>query len=64
MFAHFRKFFNMKNRLLVLAHREELLLQAKDKFLDVDPENHSAEKTAGARQVVLDLSPVTGVAKK
>jgi ATP-dependent helicase IRC3 len=38
VFAHFPRFFNMKKRLLVLAHREELLLQARDKFLQVDPE--------------------------
>jgi superfamily II DNA or RNA helicase len=38
VFAHFPRFFKMKKRLLVLAHREELLLQARDKFLAIDPE--------------------------
>ncbi len=38
VFAHFPRFFQMKKRLLVLAHREELLLQAREKFLQVDPE--------------------------
>jgi len=38
VFAHFPRFFKMKKRLLVLAHREELLLQACEKFLKVDPE--------------------------
>src|SRR5579872_2505136 len=38
VFAHFPTFFNMKNRLLVLAHREELLLQARDKFLHIAPD--------------------------
>lgn len=37
VFAHFPRFFKMKKRLLVLAHREELLLQAQDKFLQIDP---------------------------
>jgi superfamily II DNA or RNA helicase len=32
VFAHFPRIFKMKKRLLVLAHREELLLQARDKF--------------------------------
>jgi superfamily II DNA or RNA helicase len=32
----------MKKRLLVLAHREELLLQAREKFLHVDPELKAA----------------------
>jgi ATP-dependent helicase IRC3 len=38
VFAHFPRVLNMKKRLLVLAHREELLLQARDKFRSVDPE--------------------------
>src|SRR6201993_3852329 len=38
VFAHFPNALNMKKRLLVLAHREELLLQARDKFRSIDPE--------------------------
>ena len=38
VFAHFPKVLQMKKRLLVLAHREELLLQARDKFQSIDPE--------------------------
>ena len=30
VFAHFPQFFKMKKRSLVLAHREELLLQARE----------------------------------
>jgi superfamily II DNA or RNA helicase len=37
VFAHFPSAFKMKKRLLVLAHREELLLQAQEKFHSVDP---------------------------
>ncbi|HTU33687.1 MAG TPA: DEAD/DEAH box helicase [Candidatus Acidoferrum sp.] len=38
VFAHFPRALKMKKRLLVLAHREELLLQALDKFRSIDPE--------------------------
>jgi superfamily II DNA or RNA helicase len=38
VFAHFPRFLKMKKRLLVLAHREELLQQARDKFRSIDPE--------------------------
>jgi ATP-dependent helicase IRC3 len=38
VFAHFPRVLKMKKRLLVLAHREELLLQARDKFRAIDPE--------------------------
>jgi len=37
VFAHFPGALRMRKRLLVLAHREELLVQARDKFLSVDP---------------------------
>src|SRR5262249_31948702 len=37
VFAHFPSIFRMKKRLLVLAHREELLLQAEEKFRAADP---------------------------
>jgi hypothetical protein len=38
VFAHFPRVLNMRKRLLVLAHREELLLQARDEFRFIDPE--------------------------
>jgi len=38
VFAQFPRFFRMKNRMLVLAHREELLTQARDKILRANPE--------------------------
>ncbi|PYU19636.1 MAG: hypothetical protein DMG32_24040 [Acidobacteria bacterium] len=38
VFAHFPRVLKMKKRLLVLAHREELLLQARDTFRSIDPE--------------------------
>src|SRR5688572_21605484 len=37
VFAHFPSALKMRKRLLVLAHREELLLQAEEKFRSVDP---------------------------
>src|SRR6266571_9197826 len=38
VFAHFPRDLQMKKRLLVLAHREEFLLQARDMFQSTDPE--------------------------
>ncbi|MBI5014564.1 MAG: DEAD/DEAH box helicase [Deltaproteobacteria bacterium] len=38
IFAEFPRFFRMKKRMLVLAHREELLDQARDKILRANPE--------------------------
>src|SRR5438034_5512802 len=49
VFAHFPRVLKMKKRLLVLAHREELLLQARDKFRSVDPELKAEIEQAGAR---------------
>jgi len=37
VFASFPNELNMRKRLLVLAHREELLLQAEEKFRSIDP---------------------------
>lgn len=37
IFAEFPRFFRMKNQMLVLAHREELLDQARDKLLRSNP---------------------------
>jgi len=49
VFAHFPKVLQMKKRLLVLAHREELLLQARDKFQSIDPELKTEIEQAGSR---------------
>lgn len=38
VFARFPRFFRMKKRMLVLAHREELLDQARDKILRANPD--------------------------
>src|ERR1700739_3590032 len=48
VFAHFPNALNMKKRLLVLAHREELLLQARDKFRLIDPELKAEIEQANA----------------
>jgi ATP-dependent helicase IRC3 len=37
IFAAFPSFFRMKNKMLVLAHREELVDQARDKILSANP---------------------------
>jgi len=37
IFAQFPSFFRMKRRMLVLAHRAELLNQARDKLLAANP---------------------------
>jgi ATP-dependent helicase IRC3 len=47
VFAHFPRVLKMKKRLLVLAHREELLLQARDKFRSIDPELKAEIEQAG-----------------
>jgi superfamily II DNA or RNA helicase len=65
VFAHFPRFFQMKKRLLVLAHREELLLQAREKFLDVDPELKVGIEQSGSRapadaKVVIASVPTLG----
>jgi superfamily II DNA or RNA helicase len=49
VFAHFPGALKMKKRLLVLAHREELLRQALDKFRAIDPELKVEIEQAGAR---------------
>ena len=49
VFAHFPQVLKMKKRLLVLAHREELLLQAQDKFHSFDPDLKVEIEQAGAR---------------
>jgi len=62
VFAHFPSFFRMKKRLLVLAHREELLLQAREKFLHIDPElkvgiEQSASRAPADAKVVIASVP-------
>src|SRR2546422_6380782 len=49
VFAHFPHVLKMKKRLLVLAHREELLLQARDKFRSIDPQLKVDIEQAAAR---------------
>src|SRR5205807_201586 len=65
VFAHFPRFFKMKKRLLVLAHREELLLQARDKFLSTDPEltvgiEQSSSHAPADAKVVIASVPTLG----
>jgi ATP-dependent helicase IRC3 len=48
VFAHFPSTLKMRKRLLVLAHREELLVQAQDKFRSVDPQLKAEIEQAGA----------------
>ncbi len=62
VFAHFPRVLNMKKRLLVLAHREELLLQARDRFRSVDPElkveiEQAGSHAAGDAKVVIASVP-------
>src|SRR2546426_10042979 len=49
VFAYFPRALKMKKRLLVLAHREELLLQAQEKFRSIDPDLKVEIEQAGAR---------------
>lgn len=62
VFAHFPEFFAMKRRLLVLAHREELLEQARAKFeaaqvgLSVDIEQGSRHASENARVVIASVA--------
>ncbi len=65
VFAHFPRFFKMKKRLLVLAHREELLLQAREKFLRIDPElkvgiEQSSSRAPADAKVVIASVPTLG----
>jgi superfamily II DNA or RNA helicase len=65
VFAHFPGTLRMKKRLLVLAHREELLVQARDKFRAADPQLKVEIEQAGAHasddaQVVIASVPTLG----
>lgn len=61
VFAQFPRFFRMRRRLLVLAHRGELLEQAREKFLATDPSLSVGIEQAGRRaedaQVVVASVP-------
>ncbi|MBP1688333.1 MAG: hypothetical protein H6Q33_4476, partial [Deltaproteobacteria bacterium] len=65
IFAQFPQYFRMKKRLLVLAHREELLEQAREKFHDADPNLAVEIEQAGRRaspdcKVVIASVPTIG----
>lgn len=65
IFAQFPHYFRMKKRLLVLAHREELLEQALQKFHDADPTLPVEIEQAGKRasrdcKVVIASVPTIG----
>lgn len=70
VFAHFPSAFKMKKRLLVLAHREELLLQAEDKFRLVGPElvvgieQASARAPTGAQVVIASVATLARSPKR
>lgn len=49
IFAHFPTALRMKKRLLILAHRHELLQQAKEKLLAIDPNLTVGIEQAGER---------------
>ncbi len=57
VFAQLPRFFKMRRRMLVLAHREELLDQAKDKIVRANPELR-VEIEQGARQASADADVV------
>jgi ATP-dependent helicase IRC3 len=62
VFAHFPGVLRMKKRLLVLAHREELLLQAEQKFRAVNPDlklgiERAEERVSADAQVVIASVP-------
>ncbi len=65
IFASFPRFFRMKKRMLVVAHREELLDQARDKILRANPELsveiEQASRVAGeSTDVVVASVPTLG----
>ncbi|MBI5478857.1 MAG: DEAD/DEAH box helicase [Deltaproteobacteria bacterium] len=69
VFSRFPGFFGMKRRLLVLAHREELLEQAAAKFRAADPSasvaiEQAARRSAGERVVVASVPSLRGARLK
>lgn len=68
VFSSFPRFFRMKRRLLVLAHREELLDQAARKFQAADPEvrveiEQAQRYASDEAQVVVASVPTLGRSK-
>src|SRR3989442_7796336 len=61
VFAYFPRALKMKKRLLVLAHREELLLQAQEKFRSIDPDLKVEIEQAGAPAAADGLGGVSSV---
>jgi ATP-dependent helicase IRC3 len=62
VFAHFPDVFKMKRRLLILAHREELLVQAEQKFRSVNPAlrvglERAEDRVSSDEQVVIASVP-------
>jgi superfamily II DNA or RNA helicase len=57
VFAQLPRFFKMKHRMLVLAHREELLDQARDKMMRANPDLR-IEIEQGARHASADADVV------
>jgi ATP-dependent helicase IRC3 len=62
VFASFPRHFKMKKRLLVIAHREELLIQAEQKFRAIDPDlkigiERAGDYATGDSQVVIASVP-------
>lgn len=65
VFARFPAYFRMRKRLLILAHREELLEQARDKVLRADPTlsvgiEQGARAASPGDQVVIASVPTLG----
>jgi superfamily II DNA or RNA helicase len=61
VFAQFPRFFAMKKRLLVLAHREELIEQARQKLVAAAPELPVGVERAGQRASAEDRIVVASV---
>ena len=65
VFAEFPRYFRMQNQMLVLAHREELLVQARDKIRRADPTlrvgiEMATQQAAPDSQVVVASVPTLG----
>ena len=65
IFAHFPGFFRMRKRMLVLAHREELLDQAREKILSANPRlkvevEQAGRKASPESDVVVASIPTLG----
>lgn len=65
IFASFPNYFRMRKRMLVLAHREELLQQARDKMRRANPDlkieiEQAAQKASSDSDVVIASIPTLG----